>query len=60
MTSTATKIFNLRLPPDLRDWLELEARRNLRSLNKEIIFKLMESREFERKERARIAGDRPV
>lgn len=34
------KTFNLRMPADIRKWLEDEARRNMRSLNNEIVFKL--------------------
>ena len=43
-TTERGKPFNLRLPPDLRAWLEDEARKNLRSLNNEIIFKLAQSK----------------
>lgn len=38
------KTFNLRIPQDLRDWLAGEARRNMRSLNNEIVFRLSQSR----------------
>jgi predicted HicB family RNase H-like nuclease len=34
------KTFNLRIPADIRKWLEDEARKNMRSLNNEIVFKL--------------------
>lgn len=44
MKATNSKAFNLRMPQDLREWLEREARKNLRSLNSEIIFKLLRSK----------------
>lgn len=45
-TTERGKAFNLRIPPDLRVWLEDEARKNLRSLNNEIVFKLAQSKAY--------------
>lgn len=39
--------FNLRLPDDLRDRIEATARKNGRSMNTEIVARLMESLEVE-------------
>lgn len=38
---------NVRLPVDLKDWLEERAKRNVRSLNGEMAFILMEKRAAE-------------
>lgn len=43
-TTERGKAFNLRIPPELRLWLEEEARSNLRSLNNEIVFKLSQAK----------------
>jgi predicted HicB family RNase H-like nuclease len=60
MATTDTKTFNLRMPPELRAWLDEEARKNFRSLNSEIIFKLQESRGKCAVPRRRNPGQRPV
>lgn len=44
---------NLRLPPDLKEWLEERAERNVRSLTGEIAFMLRKERDRESK----TAGD---
>jgi hypothetical protein len=36
------KVVNLRMPVELKTWLEREARKNLRSLNNEVVFRLSE------------------
>lgn len=36
--------FGLRLPPDLKQWVEDQARQNLRSQNSEIIYRLEAAR----------------
>jgi Arc-like DNA binding dprotein len=38
------KGYALRLPPELKAWLEEQARANRRSLNSEIVFRLEQSR----------------
>ncbi|WP_213761777.1 Arc family DNA-binding protein [Caballeronia sp. dw_19] len=43
-TTERGKAFNLRIPPELRVWLEEEARSNMRSLNNEIVFKLSQAK----------------
>ena len=35
---------NLKLPPDLKAWLQAEADRNMRSFNSECVFRLEQSR----------------
>lgn len=39
-SQSIAKTFNLRIPADIRKWLEDEAHKNMRSLNNEIVFKL--------------------
>ena len=46
MNDTA-KTFNLRIPPDLREWLDAAARKNMRSLNAEILFRLAQAKASE-------------
>lgn len=46
MNDTA-KTFNLRIPPDLREWLDSEARKNMRSVNAEILFRLAKAKASE-------------
>jgi predicted HicB family RNase H-like nuclease len=43
-TTERGKAFNLRIPPELRLWLEEEARSNMRSLNNGIVFKLSQAK----------------
>jgi hypothetical protein len=43
--------YPLRLPPELKAWLEAQAKANRRSLNGEIIYRLEQSRDTERKGR---------
>ena len=52
MTSTLPAVtgevgYALRLPPELKAWLEAQAKVNRRSLNSEIVFRLEQSRESE-------------
>ncbi|WP_459716068.1 Arc family DNA-binding protein [Paraburkholderia sp. 2C] len=42
MSNTDVKKLNLRLPADLKNWLEHESKKNMRSLNSEIVFRLRE------------------
>ena len=37
--------FGLRMPPDLKKWLEEQAKKNFRSLNAEIVIRLQNSKE---------------
>lgn len=60
MTPTIAKTFNLRLPLELRNWLEQEAKRNMRSLNNEIVFKLLQSKDADGIALERQTGQRPV
>ncbi|MFP3564726.1 Arc family DNA-binding protein [Paraburkholderia sp. SIMBA_030] len=46
------KIVNLRMPAELKAWLEAEATKNLRSLNNEVVFKLSELKEKQTTDRA--------
>lgn len=39
--------FNMRMPPNLKDWLQQKASDNFRSLNSEIVARLNESRKQE-------------
>ena len=39
--------YALRMPPELKAWLEVRAKENRRSLNSEIVFRLEQSREAE-------------
>lgn len=39
--------FGVRLPPELKEWLGLQAQVNRRSLNSEMIKRLEDSRKFE-------------
>ena len=41
------KLFGLRLPPDVRDWLKEAAQKNLRSQNAEVVLILRERMERE-------------
>ncbi|MHB9833859.1 Arc family DNA-binding protein [Paraburkholderia terrae] len=46
MTSNdIAKTFNLRIPPELRSWLDGEARKNMRSLNAEIVYRLTQAKQ---------------
>jgi hypothetical protein len=38
----AIKVVNLRMPAELKSWLEAEATKNRRSVNSEAVFKLSE------------------
>ncbi|WP_456281583.1 Arc family DNA-binding protein [Cupriavidus sp. JZ107] len=38
---------NLRMPPELKDWLTEQAQRNFRSLSAEIVMRLAEARRRE-------------
>jgi len=39
--------YALRIPPELKAWLEERAKANRRSLNSEIVFRLQQSRQAE-------------
>lgn len=41
--------YPLRIPPHLRDWMQQAAQKNSRSLQGELLFRLMESRAREEK-----------
>ncbi|MGO7364970.1 Arc family DNA-binding protein [Rhizobium ruizarguesonis] len=47
------KPFGLRIPPELKTWLNARAARNGRSINKEIVQMIMEAKQVELKERRR-------
>lgn len=47
--SRAIAPFGLRIPPDLKQWLEERAKTNGRSMNAEIVARLQESCEREQK-----------
>ena len=46
-TTEHAKTFNLRIPPDLREWLDQAARKNMRSVNAEILYRLAKEKESE-------------
>jgi predicted HicB family RNase H-like nuclease len=58
--TNTTKTFNLRLPPELRAWLEREARNNVRSLNSEIVFRLADAKASCEVKKTRKPGRRPT
>lgn len=45
--------FGLRMPPDLRQWIEEEAEKNRRSMNSEIVWRLEELRRQEEEQAAK-------
>jgi predicted HicB family RNase H-like nuclease len=49
-TGRADLQIRVRLPKDLREWIEMEAERNERSLNGEIVYRLKKSREAQNEE----------
>jgi hypothetical protein len=51
--SPSLPIFSLRIPPDIRAWLEREAEKNVRSLTSEIVIALRERVEREEAKRSR-------
>ncbi len=42
-----TKVISLRVPEELKRWIDDEAAKNCRSLNNEIVFRLMKQKEEE-------------
>jgi predicted HicB family RNase H-like nuclease len=44
LTKDGAKTFNLRIPVELREWLDAAARKNMRSLNAEILYRLAEAK----------------
>jgi hypothetical protein len=53
MSPSLLPIFSLRIPTEIRSWLEGEAAKNFRSLTSEIIIALRERMECEEAKRSR-------